>query len=489
MPVKRLLACIARCLVFALVLTGVLRFAGRVLGGAEDPVNHSGEGLYAQWPGSVDVVFVGPSHVYNALIPQLIYDETGITSYDFASSAQSFEASSWAAVEAMRTARPDVVFVETALISADEAYRQTTNYYTSLARMLSPFSPTKYQAFADLRRIERESYETATQSDETSAGDVDWTDFFRVTAFHTQYASLTRTGLDFALGCDLYVSTHGFDASYRVASEEDIASQIETFPEEQLASAHLSDEKTAALDRIMDASEQYGVEVVFMVLPYFENARDTKLLDEAQAYVEERGFAFLDFNEMDLGLAAGADFSNATHTNYYGAVKTTRAMAAYLEEHFDLPDRRGTWLCRAWDASAGNYAAREAAEARLPGVSTQAQFREIAGELGDEFILAAAVQGSVSDEAAALLEERGMSGPASVWDEGRVQTGTDVTAYARGSSLRAFVREDRASLVFEGEALALPDRDGAYVAVFDTVRHTVRTAALYADGTFAWLDA
>lgn len=488
---KKLIACIARCLVFALVLTGALRFAGRLLGGAEDPVNHSGEGLYAQWPGTIDAVFVGPSHVYDALIPQLIYDETGITSYNFASSAQSFEASSWAAVEAMRTARPDVVFVETALIAADESFRQSSNYYTSLARMLSPFSLTKYQAFADLRRIEQASYETASQTDIASAGEIDWTDYFRLTAFHTQYASLTRTGLDFALGCDFYAASRGYDYVFHAATEQEIAEQISTYTDEELAAASLSTEKLAALDRIMDASERYGVEVVFMVLPYFEDARDEKLLAETEEYVTDRGFAFLNFNEMELGLDANTDFNNATHTNYYGAVKTTRAMAQYLADNFDLPDRRGTWLCRSWDAAAGSYAAREAAEARLPEAETQREFWDVLGELktGGEFAFAFAVQGGVSDETEAAFAALGLSSRACTWDEGRAETGSDVTVYARGSSLRAFVYKGRASLVFEGEALEFPDRDGVYAAVFDKVRHTVRVAVLYADGSFGWLEA
>ena len=51
---------------------------------------------------------------------------------------------------------------------------------------------------------------------------------------------------------------------------------------------------------------------------------------------------------IDLDLKK--DFFDKNHVNYYGAEKYTDVLAAYLNEHFDLPDRRNDEAAKKnWD--------------------------------------------------------------------------------------------------------------------------------------------
>ena len=59
-----------------------------------------------------DIVFVGSSHVYRNIIPQEIYDKTGMTSAMLSSSNQGMANSYYLLKEYMKHNTPQVVFVE-----------------------------------------------------------------------------------------------------------------------------------------------------------------------------------------------------------------------------------------------------------------------------------------------------------------------------------------------------------------------------------------
>jgi hypothetical protein len=73
-----------------------------------------------------------------------------------------------------------------------------------------------------------------------------------------------------------------------------------------------------------------------------EMARTNQILN----LLEAEGFQCLNFytekydGSFTLELDPENDFYNLNHVNYYGAEKYTEVLADYLDENFDLPDRR-----------------------------------------------------------------------------------------------------------------------------------------------------
>ena len=52
----------------------------------------------------------------------------------------------------------------------------------------------------------------------------------------------------------------------------------------------------------------------------------------------------------ECGLDGATDFNDyGNHVNALGSGKVTRFFENYLEEHYDLPDRRGDNTYRSWD--------------------------------------------------------------------------------------------------------------------------------------------
>ena len=66
-----------------------------------------------------------------------------------------------------------------------------------------------------------------------------------------------------------------------------------------------------------------------------------------------------------MGLA-GDDFSDyGTHVNVVGAQKVTAFLEDWLEENYDLPDRRGDAAYASYDAAYGNWLAYQEENAAL----------------------------------------------------------------------------------------------------------------------------
>lgn len=140
----------------------------------------------------------------------------------------------------------------------------------------------------------------------------------------------------------------------------------------------------------LDYIREHDLDVVFVDSPKsykdFEMARSNTV----RMILEEEGVPCLIFNsEEDNGgytidLDLKKDYFDRNHVNYYGAEKFTDALAAYLNDHFDLPDRRNEEAVKKdWDGVYGSLleAVREF-EQMAAEISEEEQNAELALEKG-----------------------------------------------------------------------------------------------------------
>ena len=79
----------------------------------ETPETEMWEQLYKLDKNSIDMVFVGNSHVYNGINPAVIYEHSGIKSFDIATSNQDLFTSYYLLKEFMVRQDPSVVVLDT----------------------------------------------------------------------------------------------------------------------------------------------------------------------------------------------------------------------------------------------------------------------------------------------------------------------------------------------------------------------------------------
>ncbi|MBQ9994004.1 MAG: hypothetical protein IJP17_04770, partial [Clostridia bacterium] len=111
------------------------------------------------------------------------------------------------------------------------------------------------------------------------------------------------------------------------------------------------------LYELLDYLKDNDIEALFVDSPhaktYEEVAKTNTLLD----ILEQEGFAYINYNTEEnwekypyvtYREGSEGDFYNDGHTNYNGALKYTTYFSAYLDENYDLPDRREDASCACW---------------------------------------------------------------------------------------------------------------------------------------------
>ncbi len=101
-----------------------------------------------------------------------------------------------------------------------------------------------------------------------------------------------------------------------------------------------------ALQETLDFIRERDLEVLFIDTPKFFEESEMARTNEVMNLLKEEGYDVLNFYTEDIdgkftiALDPKKDFYNLNHVNYYGAEKFTAVLADYLNEHYDLPDRR-----------------------------------------------------------------------------------------------------------------------------------------------------
>ncbi len=120
-----------------------------------------------------------------------------------------------------------------------------------------------------------------------------------------------------------------------------------------------------ALYELLDYIREKDLNVLFLNTPQIRDEFEEGFTNKVYTILEEEGMNYIAYylpeQEAPMGehksiidLELNGDFYNPGHTNYYGAEKFTAEFAAYLDEHFDLPDRRGDEKCqKLWEGVYG----------------------------------------------------------------------------------------------------------------------------------------
>ena len=92
--------------------------------------------FYQNPKNSIDVLFIGSSHVHNGIDISLLYKEYGISSYDFSSSGQPLPTSYFYVKEALKTQKPKLIIFDSYSLRHTD-YRFHKDSYLSITLVLT----------------------------------------------------------------------------------------------------------------------------------------------------------------------------------------------------------------------------------------------------------------------------------------------------------------------------------------------------------------
>lgn len=243
-----------------------------------------------------DVAFVGSSHVYRGINPQLIFDETGITSINLATSSQDLKGSYWLLKRFLRKHHPQAVFI-------DVYPRETGAREAFILWNYHEYDIQKPIAFYNLKNDE--------------FGINDSVPFL---LYRTEYDSIDKSDFDQINGKGVLESDKHYSAMY---------SQSVTLTPEILREAYAVEndfDSTVAykyIDKIIELTGRYGVTPVFMKVPYIPTKTEHAFYKELEEYLDQKKVSFFDYSDFEkMGVEPdfSADFADTGHLSYQGGL-------------------------------------------------------------------------------------------------------------------------------------------------------------------------
>jgi hypothetical protein len=339
---KKILACI----ISFVILAGVIILADILF--KEITVHGVKQGLafYDQPEDSIDVLVLGSSHVHYGVNTAKLWEDYGISAYDYSSAEQALWVSYYYLIEACKTQKPKVVvldFFSPAAFQDDHKYK-----YAYL-------SDTLYGIRFSFNKL-RLMY--ACFDHKLDLWNTYFPGFF---GYHDQYQNMESA--DFARLFADYEDFKGFTPyfEYYPISPNSIGTD-EVLPPSQKSQKYLK--------KILDYTKKHDIELYITIVPYNVNQEqvtdvvqeEDKRYNWLEQYIAERreeGYenVYFDYTlrhmeSFDLHMGDGEDMYDDSHLNYYGSCKFTDYLGKDLLERYGadlIPDHREDPYYSSWD--------------------------------------------------------------------------------------------------------------------------------------------
>ena len=258
-----------------------------------------------------DILFLGTSHVTNAVYPMELWKDFGITSYNISGYGHPVAVSYWMFMNALDYAEPKVVVVDCYGMGSNEGVAHDKKFmHFSLDSL--PFSETKVRAVCDLF------------DDFDSRVEYLW-DF---SIYHDCWDELNRDDFEVEYGI-----TRG--ALFQIGIEEPddfVLRDVEAEPIDSVGVEYLR--------KIVEECQGRGIEVVLTFLPFPAQEEQQRVAAYAGEIAKEYGVDYLNFLYMDVVDYQTDFFDSDSHLNVAGGHKITSFMGEYLRENYELADHR-----------------------------------------------------------------------------------------------------------------------------------------------------
>ncbi|MBQ2960976.1 MAG: hypothetical protein IJE09_07125 [Oscillospiraceae bacterium] len=312
--IKRILACVLTVCLTLAILAGLTQLTEKKEGYAKHAEFFDQEENY-------DVMFIGASPAMNGIYPMEMWKDYGIVSYNMAEAAHPLPASHWVMRLALEEKQPELVVIDCFRLNLEP--KTTANFslmHTSLDSF--PMSRTKVEAIFDLLD-DPYKYE-AEEGESRGAINMLW----NFSVFHSRWDSLTEN--DFRPQ-----KSYGRGAITNTGIFYDEMEKIS--PEDKLAVEATGLEY---LRRMIEHCQSRGIEVLLISMPFAANEEEQRLANFAGDIAEEYGLNYVNFLQMDLINYHTDMADNNCHMNPSGARKLTNWLGEYIQQNYDIPDRR-----------------------------------------------------------------------------------------------------------------------------------------------------
>ncbi len=293
-------------------LTGLLQPKYYFSTEAASPETEMWKSFYSQEKNSMDIVFLGSSHVYNAINPVQFEEETALSGFDLSTSNQDLSISYYLMKELLRYQSPKYIVMDVYGFEL-EPYEKTSSYKRTFDDM--KWSSVKMSAILDwLPHMEGESLLPR---------------IFTLLDYHSRWDELT----DADLNGKKYETTEKGYCPYE-GSEKGESIDYSGIDGTDETLMELSQEELSYFYKIVHLCEKNNIQLILIKTP--DSAWTEGKHQAISNLAAAMKLTFIDYNKnaeiTDLGLDASSDWRNSRHLNSNGAAKFTAALAEDIKK-------------------------------------------------------------------------------------------------------------------------------------------------------------
>lgn len=339
-----------RCIAFLLVTCGMLV----VLCDLFEQENHQSCDrsfyLYRTYPeNTIDAVYIGTSGVDNYWVSPQAYAEYGMTVHPLATEAMPPWLFTNVMDEALTYQNPELILLDIRAFTQESRLNEDFDFMTLDAcarRVLDAMD------FFSVNRVKTafKAMEVIHSVDET-APRWDISFLFSFVKYHSKWSDG-----EYRFSSNLGQRAHkynGFNANDAFSTAMIPQTPVVYDPDYMEPLDPLCEE---ALYEVLEYIAEKDLQVLFVDTPQFLSQDRIGRTNRALQILEDAGADYLTFytdspdGSFAIDLNPETDYHDHAHVNYFGAQKYTAALAAYIDAHYDLPDRRNDETAAAyWD--------------------------------------------------------------------------------------------------------------------------------------------
>ena len=302
----------------------------------------------------LDVIFLGTSLMDQGMSPMELYENTGILSYNMATSGQPIQHSYYFLKQAFKRQSPKVVVLDVSSLFLDE--------YDS-----------HWRYGLDNMEFSMDKIEMALEYEKVVDGGDRWSALFPILKYHTRWSQLTKDNFEtrttknyYSAGQYLFSLVQPFarkteeidaivdhlltmDPGYiKYIEDGEICEESITGP---VYSVEIQENRLQYLLKIKNLCEEKNSQLLLVRIPTFRLPQIYSSTWTKQKYLftkslaEEYGIPFFDLTyDIDIGLDLATDTSDGgIHpTNIRGAKKITKALSDYMIQNYDLGRKKNS---------------------------------------------------------------------------------------------------------------------------------------------------
>ena len=274
---------------------------------------------------TLDIIIIGNSDAYSAIIPTELWTGWGITSTIISTPRQNCHDSIDMMQDALKEQKPKLVIIETDMLyKLTPAEKNEIDDEEKLSKLDDFFEASNPDQFEDAVNAA-----------------------FPVFTFHDKWKSLfiekKRTPA---------VNSHGYNLSLWVKKI-----RIKDYMKETDEVEELSNKTKRDFGYLVEESKAKGAEVLLVDVPS-PRSWNYERHNAVVQLAKEHNLEFIDLNLSldEIGIDQEEDFRDkGNHLNYYGAVKLTKYFGTILNDKYEFKDKRGKKKYKSWDKSVKEF--------------------------------------------------------------------------------------------------------------------------------------